>query len=108
MSGGAGATTYTIVRMDGHSHLDRQVRPEGQCPGCDRIWQLQQARLSTVQRIVRATRELDGMADRPKPGNQGHTWCPAIRDRGRETHTCTHDRGHRGKHWCPLHDHGWT
>jgi hypothetical protein len=92
-----------------HSHLDRGVRDPGECPGCDRLWRNQEARLTAARKVVKTIREQEAMAERT-PATTGGTprkWCPAIRDTGREVHTCIRLRGHSGKHLCALCQRDW-
>ena len=101
-----GRPAYTIVRMPLHNHLDQGVRDEGECPGCDAVWKAQRERLVRTQKVTRAVRELDHMADRPPPPPRA--FCSALRETGRETHTCIRDRDHGGKHHCPTCDQDWS
>ena len=92
----------------GHTHLDRAVRDRGECPGCDRFWETQDARLAAKKPLVKVVRELDAMADRPIPGDHGTTWCSALKDTRHETHACIKPEGHPPPHHCPLCDEDWT
>lgn len=96
--------------MDGHNHLDRQVRTRGECPGCDLIWARQDARLADAQVRRGVIAQLDKMAER-KPNTGG--WCLAMKDqqrhrRGVETHTCGLRAHHDGPHRCPVCGIDWT
>jgi len=59
--------------VDRHDHLDRRRRPRGECPGCDTIWDAQDAwltrnasRLATIAQLERmGDRQSDKKDDRP-------------------------------------------
>ena len=76
--------------MDGHTHLDRQVRQRGVCPGCDLFWQRQDERLTAVRPTIALTKQLDRMGDKPRrPTGQFCTAIfdgPAGGDPGRDPH----------------------
>ena len=96
--------------MDGHSHLDRQVRQRGDCPGCDLFWDRQEARLAVARPTISLTKQLDRMSDKPRrPTGQ---YCTAIFDGPvggdpAATHTCRLPARHKLPHLCPLCDEAW-
>jgi hypothetical protein len=56
-----------------HTHLDRMVRTEGECPGCDMIWAAQRQRLEKKSTVRVAEAQIDAMTRetmaRDKVGN---------------------------------------
>ena len=47
-----------------HTHLTRDVRPEGECPACDRIWAAQRERLDQSGERAKAERSIAKLVER--------------------------------------------
>jgi hypothetical protein len=45
--------------LPAHNHLDQQVRPRGECRGCDLIWAVQRQRLAKVSSSAAAQMDID-------------------------------------------------
>lgn len=93
----------------GHTHLDRQRRTRGECPGCDADWDAQDARLAAGATATATIRQLERMAERP-PVTTGRFCTARESDRGphvRNLHLCGKLADHAGPHHCPLCEADW-
>lgn len=88
--------------MTAHTHLDRSVRPPGQCPGCDLVWQANEARLATARKGAAIDRGLEALVEN-SPANNLEGFCTRFEDLGSHVHTCHLAAKHKSKlHQCPC------
>jgi hypothetical protein len=85
-----------------HTHLDRQRREPGLCPGCDADWAAQAARLEAARPAIAITKQLDQMADKKKSPTSLVRWCTAVQGRHGLEHACILGADHPGPHRCAL------
>jgi len=92
------------VNAGAHNHLTREVRPEGDCPGCDERWHAQRAVLAHSRRGHDQTDALIARAD----VRASLDYCAAVAPADDDAHTCDLKPGHRGRHHCPRCHRSWS